>query len=203
MISQNAAPGTTLESTVGGDGNTVTTQKVVEASVITPPEWEGVAKARHWISDLIGKLEIAGGRTDGLERPWILECCVNISKKSVEDFSNVWPIKPTEHVTQEYIDKMHDQIPRLERMDRILGVSMGPMLKKYCPREFHQAQKHDLNVTFTGSGRKMGGRQKVFLFLTNFSTRGVLKEGARMEQIYTIRYPGDKLMGVSPGYRMV
>ena len=66
-------PGTTVESVVGPGGVTVTTQKIVEANKVLVPEWEGVARMKKFIVGLVQACKVAGGRTDNLERDWILE----------------------------------------------------------------------------------------------------------------------------------
>ena len=64
------AAGTTTESNTKGD-TTIVTQKIVEASKIVSPTFQGVGRMREFVCDLIRNCETAGGRTDGLEGVWL------------------------------------------------------------------------------------------------------------------------------------
>ena len=77
---------------INPDGTTKVTQKVVEASKVIIPEWRGVGLMRRWFCELIDNTEIAGGRTDALERDWLLD--VKEPGKKLEDFARVWKDDP-------------------------------------------------------------------------------------------------------------
>ena len=46
-----------IAHSVDQNGGTVTTQRIVEGSVVTPPEWKGVAQARGWLVEHIERCE--------------------------------------------------------------------------------------------------------------------------------------------------
>ena len=107
-----------------------------------------------------------------------------------EDFALSWPLKDMSDVTT-------DESARLQRLNEALGRGMKPMLKKHCKREFEKVKKRDEKAVLENARHKRtGGREMVFIFLDFFKTRGELNHGARVEQIYTIKYPGDKHMSL-------
>ena len=68
VVGSTDKTGSSQECVVLADGSTKLTHKIVEASVVKIPEWEGVGKTRMWISQLIDACVVAGGGWTGSNR---------------------------------------------------------------------------------------------------------------------------------------
>ena len=177
--------GTSLESVVKSDGSVQVTHKIVEANKVTMPEWEGLAKIRFFAAEMVENLALAGGRTDRLERLWLMEVLAKGVK--LEDFQKSWPLK----------DGTGDpsQKERMERLDRIFAVGMKALIKKHAKSEMFAIRRHEAKATWDG-GDNYTGRQLFFIFIKSFKSRGELNHGTRVEQIHNIKYPGDAKMRI-------
>ena len=177
VVGSKDAAGTQQEITMNPDGSTKTTQKVVEASIVKIPEWRGVGHMRRWLCELIEAVEFAGGRTDGLEREWILK--VRDANSKLEDFEEVWKGDPR------YRD-------RFIRLARALYAGLKPFIKKHCPQADYKISRHqEKAIESRGEIASYNGMQTLWMLMDEFKMHGELNHGVRVEQIYTLKYPGD------------
>ena len=113
------------------DDDVAVTFKIVEATTVEVPPWEGLAKVFFFITELYKMCRVAGGRTDGLERFWLME--VLGKKTKLEDFAKSWPM------TDGTGDPKHQT--RMERLDRALICGMWLLIEKYAKSSVHKIRK--------------------------------------------------------------
>ena len=62
-----------IESVTRSNGTVMERRRIVEGTIVKVPAWTGVGEKSRWLADLIDACKACTGRTDILERGWILE----------------------------------------------------------------------------------------------------------------------------------
>ena len=127
-----------MDTVVMADGTMKVTNKLTEATKVTIPEWKGTGKLRRWVADLVDACRYASGRTDHMEKNWIVEVYNAVVHKNHE----------VEHFAQIWSGEAHHRL-RFERLDRALRAGMKPFVTKNAKEVDFKVSRHDEKFIFS------------------------------------------------------
>ena len=168
-----------MVSVTHGDGRTTEHRRIVEGTVVKVPAWTGVGNKRKWLADLIDACKTCSGRTDNLERGWILEVLKpEVVMVSLEE---TWTGDPAE-------------LGRFTRLDNALKLGLKDIINTKTTRtKFLVDRSREKELTSEdGSVKSLNGRQILWCFFDEKTIESTTTHHVKLKRLHDLTLPNDQ-----------